>query len=225
MSSKTIPTPYMWSYQPQSGHAAGASQDYSSRMNWLSAGPSMISQVNEINRLRNDILLRQALITQTPRSVQNPRIWPAQHLIQQLPREMTVELPRNTQLEQRMTDSGIQLAGGGVGDLPLWTISTDNINGKGIQLATEFPTASSLRPDGVFQLAGGSRSSFGPTEALLKLQTSSSLPRSGGVGRRQFVAEFVPQVYFNPFSGPPDSFPDEFISNFNYQTSTIAGYD
>ncbi|AQQ73640.1 22K, partial [Harbour porpoise adenovirus 1] len=150
MSSKTIPTPYMWSYQPQSGHAAGASQDYSSRMNWLSAGPSMINRVNEINRLRNDILLRQAVITQTPRSVQNPRVWPAQHLIQQLPRDMTVELPRNTQLEQQMTNSGLQLAGGGTGDLPLFPISTDGLQGTGIQLATETPTASLLRPDGVF---------------------------------------------------------------------------
>ena len=54
--SKEIPTPYMWSYQPQMGLAAGASQDYSTRMNWLSAGPSMISRVNGVRSHRNHIV-------------------------------------------------------------------------------------------------------------------------------------------------------------------------
>lgn len=65
--SKEIPTPYMWSYQPQMGLAAGASQDYSTRMNWLSAGPSMISRVNGVRSHRNQILLEQAAVTSTPR--------------------------------------------------------------------------------------------------------------------------------------------------------------
>ena len=78
--SKDIPTPYVWTYQPQLGQAAGASQDYSTRMNWLSAGPSMIDQVNQIRVERNNILLRQAAATETPRLVRNPPNWPARYL-------------------------------------------------------------------------------------------------------------------------------------------------
>lgn len=82
-----------------------------------------------------------------------------------------------------------------------------------------------LRPDGVFQLGGGGRSSFNPTQAYLTLQQGSSVPRSGGIGAVQFVQEFVPQVYFNPFSGPPDTFPDQFIPNYDIVTNSVDGYD
>ena len=224
MGTKEIPSPYMWSYQPQSGHAAGASQDYSTRLNWLSAGPGMINQVNAINRTRNDILLRQAMLTETPRPVRNPPIWPASHLAQPTPRQMTLELPRDTRAEVNMTNYGLQLAGGGVGDLPLLCIN-DGLCGSGLQLSSERPTASRLRPDGIFQLAGGGRSSFTPNEAFLTLQATSSQPRSGGVGSAQFVAEFVPSVYTNPFSGPPGTYPDQFISNYDIVSDTVRGYD
>ncbi|RDT70886.1 hypothetical protein DW287_08955, partial [Haemophilus influenzae] len=83
--SKDIPTPYMWSYQPQMGLAAGASQDYSTRMNWLSAGPHMISQVNDIRTHRNQILVKQAAITTTPRKNHNPKEWTASLVYQEIP--------------------------------------------------------------------------------------------------------------------------------------------
>lgn len=222
--SKQIPTPYMWSYQPQSGRAAGASVDYSTRMNWLSAGPSMIGQVNDIRHTRNQILIRQALISETPRPVQNPPSWPARLLPQMTQPPTHLHLPRNEILEGRLTDAGMQLAGGGaLAPRDLYALT---VRGRGIQLNEDLPfSASTLRPDGIFQLGGGGRSSFNPTEAYLTLQNSSSLPRSGGIGSDQFVREFVPTVYINPFSGPPGTYPDQFISNYNILTDSVAGYD
>lgn len=221
--SKDIPTPYVWTYQPQLGQAAGASQDYSTRMNWLSAGPSMIDQVNQIRVERNNILLRQAAATETPRLVRNPPNWPARYLYQPMGAPQTVELPRNELLETVMTNSGMQLAGGGRSTCG---IKGAHLSGSGIQLNGELPSASWLRPDGVFQLAGGSRSSFSPgVSTLLRLEPSSSLPRSGGIGSTQFVQEFVPAVYFQPFSGPPGTYPDEFIYNYDIVSDSVDGYD
>lgn len=219
--SKDIPTPYVWTFQPQLGQAAGASQDYSTRMNWLSAGPSMINQVNAIRAERNNMLLAQAAVTETPRLVRNPPNWPAPYLFQPVGTPQTFELPRNELLETAMTNSGMQLAGGGNSG-----IKGAHLAGEGIQLNGEVPSVSWLRPDGVFQLAGGSRSSFSPgVSQLLTLQPASSLPRSGGIGAVQFVHEFVPSVYFQPFSGPPGTYPDEFIYNYDIVSDSVDGYD
>ena len=224
MNGKDIPTPYMWSYQPQSGRAAGASQDYSSRMNWMSAGPSMINHVRDINQNRNDILMTQALMTETPRLVRNPPVWPSDQLFQQMPRQVIFEIPRDNVRELYLSNCGLQLAGGGVGEHLPYCIN-NGLCGSGIQLSSNGPTASQLRADGQFQLAGGSRSSFSPQEAYLTLQDRPSRPRSGGLGAVQFVAEFVPSIYPHPFSGPPGSYPDEFISNYDIVSDSVRGYD
>lgn len=225
--SKEIPTPYVWTFQPQSGHAAGASQDYSTRINWLSAGQSMISKVNGLRELRNQILTQQAAITETPRVVKNPPNWPAQLLPQMWQAPKVIELPRNESLEFSMTNSGVQLAGGGRVYDRGWgqrgCISTAPLGGAGIQLTDEL-SASRLRPDGIFQLGGGGLSSFDPTRQFLTLQSSSSIPRTGGIGSVQFTHEFVPTVYLHPFSGPPGTFPDSFISNYDVVTNSVDGY-
>nr|AAC40820.1 hexon-associated structural protein pVIII precursor [Bovine adenovirus 1] len=220
--SKDIPTPYVWTFQPQLG-GCGASQDYSTRMNWLSAGPSMINQVNSVRADRNRILLRQAAVSETPRLVRNPPTWPAQYLFQPIGAPQTFELPRNESLEVAMSNSGMQLAGGG---RRTKDIKPEDIVGRGLELNSDIPSASFLRPDGVFQLAGGSRSSFNPgLSTLLTVQPASSLPRSGGIGEVQFVHEFVPSVYFQPFSGPPGTYPDEFIYNYDIVSDSVDGYD
>lgn len=229
--SKEIPTPYMWSYQPQMGVAAGAAQDYSSKMNWLSAGPHMISQVNRIRDRRNRILLEQAAITATPRRIMNPPSWPAAQVYQETPAPTTVLLPRDAQAEVRMTNAGAQLAGGSryrgrTCPYSRTGIKTVLIRGRGIQLNDEVVSSpAGLRPDGVFQLGGAGRSSFTSRQAYLTLQSSSSQPRSGGIGPIQFVEEFVPSVYFNPFSGSPGQYPDYFIPNFDAVSESVDGYD
>lgn len=226
--SKVIPTPYVWTFQPQSGHAAGASQDYSTRMNWLSAGPSMIGKVNGIREFRNQLLMKQAAITETPRLVKNPPTWPASLLPQEWQPPKVIELPRNERLDMSMSNSGAQLAGGGrvycSSSAHRGSINRETLSGSGIQLSEDHLSARYLRPDGVFQIAGGGLSSYDPTRQFLTLQASSSQPRSGGIGSVQFVHEFVPTVYLNPFSGPPGSYPDAFISNYDVVTNSVDGY-
>nr|WRQ19857.1 MAG: pVIII protein [unidentified adenovirus] len=223
--SKEIPTPYVWTFQPQMGAAAGASQDYSTRMNWLSAGNKMIQRVNDIRDARNQILVKQAAITETPRSIMNPRIWPAPLIESQIHPPVTVALPDNERLERDMVDHGMQLGGGGrFGRMPLMT----GCSGMGLQLNEQLPIPAPLRlrSDGLFQLAGGARVLPDlSTQQLLALQTSPNVPRSGGIGSWQFVQEFVPSVYLNPYSGQPTTFPDEFISNYDVYTDSVDGYD
>ncbi|AEK98461.1 pVIII [Titi monkey adenovirus ECC-2011] len=226
--SKVIPTPYMWSYQPQMGLAAGASQDYSTRMNWLSAGPSMIARVNGVRDERNQILMKQAAITATPRGTLNPPSWPADLVYQETPPPDTVLLPRDAQAEVQMTNSGAQLAGGGVRFTPYRRpgINTLRFRGRGVQLNDETVSSSlGLRPDGVFQIGGSGLSSFTPRQVYLTLQTASSRPRSGGIGTLQFIEEFVPSVYLNPFSGHPGHYPDDFIPNYDAVSDSVDGYD
>ncbi|AWO77115.1 pVIII [Tree shrew adenovirus 1] len=226
--SKDIPTPYVWTFQPQMGAAAGASQDYGTKMNWLSAGPSMIHRVNNIREARNRILLRQAALTETPRTVMNPPNWPSALLYHDVAPPTSVPLPRNERLEIAMTNHGAQLAGGGHTSLPEG-LKRELLFGSGIQLNEQLPVrpyGAAVRADGTFQLAGGSRSSFNPREELfLKLQSAPSQPRSGGIGSWQFVEEFVPAVYYNPFSGPPGTYPDQFISNYDVVSDSVDGYD
>lgn len=231
MSSKTIPTPYMWSFQPQSGRAAGASQDYSTRINWMGAGPAMINRVYGIRDQQNGILVTQAAITETPRGVMNPPAWPARLLPQVSTAPTTLALPRNELIETALSNSGAQLAGGGGLRLPPPTlppiIGPELMTGGAVQLNERVERYShySPRADGLYQLGGGSRSSFNPLQAFLTIQQGSSVPRSGGIGAEQFVREFVPAVYLNPFSGPPDSFPNQFMPNYNIVTDSVAGYE
>lgn len=226
MSSKTIPTPYVWTYQPQSGRAAGAAQDYSTRLNWMGAGPSMINQVYDIRDKQNQILMTQAAISETPRTIANPPTWPAHLLPQAANSSMTVTLPRNEALEAAMTNSGAQLAGGyRAFPLPPYVNSIKAyppFYGGAVQLHER---TLPLRPDGLFQLGGGSRTPFDLQQGFLTLQQGSSAPRSGGLGPAQFVQEFVPEVYLNPFSGPPETFPNQFMPNYDIVTDSIDGYE
>lgn len=215
--SKEIPTPYVWTFQPQMGATAGASQDYSTRMNWFSAGPDMINDVNNIRDTQNRILMTQSAVTATPRNLIDPRTWPSQLLKQPRVNPTLLEFPRNEVLEQHLTSEGAQIAGGGRTPVPF----------KGATAGAYFSpplTASCLRPDGVFQLGGGGRSSFNPVRADAAFHALPSRPRHGGVGSLQFIEEFAPTVYLNPFAGPPDSYPDQFIAHYNVYSNSVSGY-
>lgn len=241
--SKEIPTPYVWTLQPQVGAAAGASQDYSTRMNWLSAGNKMINRVNSIRDDRNQILVRQAALTETPRSMLNPHNWPASLIQSPVYPPETIRLPDNEFQETIMTNDGMQLAGGATklrgGDMcrAAWcsgypdtddTLKRKQLLGLGLQLNEQLPLPQPyrVRADGVFQLAGGSKFPINALsrQNLLAIQTSPSVPRDGGIGSYQFVQEFVPSVYLNPYSGNPRTYPDEFISNFDAFTNSVDGY-
>lgn len=224
--SKEIPTPYVWTQQPQMGTAAGAAQDYSTRMNWLSAGPNMIRHVNYLRDMRNQLLVRQAALTETPRPVMNPRSWPASLIESPIRPPMTIALPENELLEENMTNEGMQLAGGG--RVPRVRRTRGPLRGQGVQLNEQLPhyPPFRLRADGMFQLAGGARvtPSALSRRHVLAISTAPSVPRSGGIGSWQFVQEFVPTVYINPYSGDPDTYPDEFIPDYDAATGSVDGY-
>lgn len=276
----------MWAFQPQMGTAAGASQDYSTQFNWMSAGPRMVNTIRHIRDEQNQILEAQALLTETPRVLANPPIWPAAALPQFSPPPSILEIPKNHNLEHALTNAGLQIAGGEMpslyakgktdaligsqwkvphrlrtkrnywpikespfrktafvrqrthkavprADLPLFSaspfqvcVSPDSHFGNNDTPFSEcIPTFTGLvRSDGTFQLAGGSAEPL-TGRALIAIQGISTVPRSGGIGSKQFVNEFVPTVYYNPYSGPPNTFPDQFISNFNVVSNSVDGYD
>lgn len=215
--SKEIPTPYVWTYQPQSGTAAGASQDYSTQMNWLSAGNSMIRRVNQVRDVRNGILLRQGAITETERPIANPPSWPAFAIMQPDRPLEELQLPRDEGMERLVSNQGMQIAGGGaVGDKTAFY-------GDGFQMPT-IPRQIGVRSDGLFQLAGGGPAFVTPHRPWLLMQTNSTVPRSGGIGEKQFLQEFPPSVYLYPYSGCPSVFPSQFIHHYDVVTDTVDNY-
>ncbi|QFX65729.1 pVIII [Mastadenovirus porcusquartum] len=217
--AKEIPTPYVWSYQPQMGVAAGASQDYSTQINWLSAGPRMAQTVFALRDQRNRVLTAEAH-GQTPRPVVNPASWPAAALSHEPPPPTLLTLPRNEPTEHAMTDAGYQIAGGAA---PWSGVKTGSFCGRGLQLAE--PPTTAIYPSGLFQLAGGSASSFDHQAArTLLLESAPSVPRYGGIGARQFLKEFTPAVYPQPYSGPPNTFPDYFCFNYDSVSNSVDGY-
>lgn len=213
--SKEIPTPYVWTFQPQSGRAAGASQDYSTQMNWLSAGPGMIQSVNQVRDVRNGILLRQGAVTETPRPIANPSSWPAFALMQPNRPLEGVQLPRDEPMEKLVSNQGMQIAGGGCFE-PLY--------GDGFQMP-DIPRQLGVRSDGIFQLAGGGPAFVTPHRPYLIFETEQAVARYGGVGQRQFLQEFPPSVYLYPFSaGKPGAFPSQFIHHYDVVTDTVDNY-
>lgn len=258
--SKVVPSPYVWTPQPQRGTAAGASQDYSTKMNWLSAGPAMVQRVNGLREARNQILMQQALRDETARPVLNPPVWPAAAIQKSPDPPITLTLPRDEALEEEMTDNGAQLAGGlwpgrnrcarTLGGAGLWTLNraplSRGISGGALSLndntlpslvcsRTAFGGVCSssspapwtaIRPDGTFQLGGTGPPRHPPAYfENLTLSSQPSQPRAGGIGLDQFVTEFIPSVYLNPFSGGPGTFPDQFQANYDIVSESVAGYD
>lgn len=214
--SKEIPTPYVWTFQPQSGRASGASQDYSTQINWLSAGPRMISQVNNLRDARNGILLRQGAITETPRPLANPSTWPSFAIVQPETPVDIMHLPRDEPMERLVSNYGMQIAGGGA--------PTDQFEGCGYQMP-DFPRQASVRADGIFQLGGGGPAFVPPHRPWLGLTTGQNVPRYGGIGQVQFLQEFPPSVYLYPYAGNPDTFPNQFIRHYDVVSDRVNGYN
>lgn len=177
----------------------------------------MIGRVNNIRDARNAILLKQAAITETPRMLPNPPLWKSENIYDMPAEPIIARLPRNPVLENFASNNGLQLAGGGAGQQ---------------QRDFEFPAEDfdywpnqSVRSDGLFQLGGGGDTQYpSPYHALLLSQGSSTLPREGGIGTTQFLSEFQPTVYLNPFSGAPSHYPHQFIFNYDVVDDRIDGY-
>lgn len=215
----TAPSPYMWSFQPQRGTAAGASQDYSTRLNWLSAGPELRQKVLQVNEARNAILMKQQETVPTPRAEPNPPFWPASLIFQPRPTAIALHPPHPNTFDPTVTRHGAQLAGGAW--LPYKKEHPVRYQAP-IQLAEEEPSGSpnAFALAHEVQLAGGSAHA-----SMGSMSGAPRVPRSGGIGSWQFSQEFPPTVYLNPYSGPPSAFPHQFLSNYDSVSHEVNGYD
>lgn len=113
------PTPYIWQYQPETGTAAGARQDYGSVINWLGSDNTMYHRVQQTNRTRNaiDDINEMTVDPTYARSFNN---WDASQL-NQPPGTRYTALTHNpdryTTWDREITTEGAQLAGARPGSL------------------------------------------------------------------------------------------------------------
>nr|WRQ19822.1 MAG: pVIII protein [unidentified adenovirus] len=205
--SRGASTPYVWSYQPQLGSAAGASQDYSTRVNWLAGGLDTYRKIQHLNAIQNAILNKQKLLSETVRPVRNPLIWPAANIILDAPTPSIVKLSRDESAEREITASGAQLTGGS------------------LQLNDHLPKKrNKFLPEGTEQLTGGGiEDVFLPQETTVIFSGASSSPYKGGIGWRQFLNEFVPFAEAYPFL-TSTAFPHDLASNFNTYKNRYDDY-
>ena len=108
-------TPYLWNYEPQSGHVSGATQDYGAVINWLSADPRMFARVRNVNNTRNFLDKYRANVTRHDFAA-NFNNWPAEQVTH---RKSLPYVPANDTSQSynvindfMSTADGAQIAGG-----------------------------------------------------------------------------------------------------------------
>lgn len=206
-------TPYIWTYKPETGTAAGARQDYGSVINWLRASPQLCQRIREVNNFRNYIDKTRSHLSDEMTCYFNA--WPANVVSQ--PEGTPYRPAPNPVLGQHSihdflsTAEGSQIAGG--------LISSPDISGHGANALSSYPTLKYVNVDSPIlsyrhpgqQLQGGSITSKNDN---FLLSEESRVPRSGGLSPLQFLQEFPPIVYNNPFSENMLYFPKEFSPLF-----------
>lgn len=207
-------TPYIWSYQPQTGTAAGATQDYGAVINWLQANPQMYKRIQDVNYRRNAIDKSRDHIGNRMSLYFNK--WPAEDVLQ--PRGTPYVPAADPSINQQSvtdfvnTAEGSQLAGG-----PGNPLQTFDLKGHGNNALTSYPMTIytnllSRRHPG--QMLQGGHVGTVPNQHFL-LYEEASVPRSGGLNPMQFTQEFPPVVYEHPFSENLAYFPKEFSRLFD----------
>lgn len=234
-------TPYVWTYQPETGMTAGAQQDYGGVINWLCADPYMCERIRKVNQTRNDMARLEASNRVVPEGEFNA--W-----LQRPP----IFGPPSGKLEKRRvrsfidtvaTSEGVQLSGAGykLGDgrryrkltrdahpFPInWQVFENGrwqpvpLNGGSANALSSYPTIrrrrdymeNYLHPHGL-QLQGG----MAPTQSNsheLRWEGPSVDLRSG-LTPLSFARAFPPLVYENPFSSlNPLEFPKEFSTLYD----------
>lgn len=196
-------TPYVWKYQPETGYTAGAHQNYNTVINWLHANPQMFARIQHINTARNVMDKFRSDLTRDDIAV-NINNWPAEDLMQppNFPYIPATSKSTSTINDWLATTQGIQLSG------------TSELNGWGSNRLTSYPDIPPIlkyeRPGQQLQGQG-----LFKQENIHLFYESPRLPRSGGLTPQQFVKEFPPVVYNNPFSESMSVFPKEFSPLFN----------
>nr|WMQ77655.1 pVIII [Zoothera dauma adenovirus] len=232
-------TPYIWHYSPETGHTAGASQDYGAVINWISAGPQMYERIRNVNVMRNS--LDSSLAPYRDNIDHNINDWTAADL-DQAPGVPYVPAKLNNidnYKDFMSTANGMQLSGSGLGPpddgrqyrkltrdaLPFpynWQVFDNgrwvNIEGQGTNALSSYPNLQyshliSYRRPG--QQLQGSGFPLSNDQAYRLLHEQPTLPRSGGMTPRQFIQQFPPIVYKKPFSENEMYFPKEFSPLFD----------
>lgn len=205
-------TPYIWKYQPETGYTAGAHQDYGSVINWLNSNPQMFTRIRDVNLQRNNIDKTRGLVTRNDIH-SNINNWSASQLLQ---RQGSPYVPASLNLEaskQDFIDSahGMQLSG----PKPI------DFKGTGSNNLSAYPMVSgNIPPLMLYHRPGQQLQGMGTTSAenFHLMEEVSRLPRSGGLTPTEFLTEFPPIVYNDPFSKSLLYFPKEFDPLFSPNT-------
>lgn len=250
-------TPYKWQFQPETGRAAGARQDYGSVINWFSAQGPLYERIRNVNQARN---LKDEMneLRVNPEMAQSFNQWRPEQIAQPLgtPHIPPPIVGYATVSDLVQTRDGAQLSGpisGGalyspssyqLGDGRQYRkLTRDNHpfphnwmvleNGKWSPIEMDggfsgilkwfpkipdFPAIMKYRRPG--QQLQGTGVGLNPKSYLL-LSEQATVPRSGGMTSNQFMYEFPPVVYNDPFSGSLENFPKEFNPLFDPQTSYL----
>ncbi|URN46038.1 pVIII [Bovine adenovirus 7] len=196
-------TPYIWRYQPETGYTAGAHQNYSAVINWLQANPQMVARIKQVNLVRNDLDKLQANITRQDISA-NVNNWPAKDLYQPLKAPYIPASPNmaTTINDFEATRQGIQLSG------------NQPLKGTGSNALSSYPDIPDILK---YSRVGQQLQGYGTfsKDNIHLFYEGSRQPRKGGLSPVQFINEFPPVVYQNPFSGPLRTFPKEFNPLFS----------
>ncbi|AAK13181.1 pVIII [Bovine atadenovirus D] len=201
-------TPYIWKYQPETGHTAGAHQDYGSVINWLQSNPQMFNRIRDINLQRNNIDQTQGLMTRDDLH-SNINNWPASQVLQRqgfpyVPAKMNLEASKQDFIDSAR---GIQLSGPN----PVFT-------GTGSNNLTSYPMLTeNIPPLMLYHRPGQQLQGMGTIskENFHLLEEVSRVPRSGGLTPTEFLTQFPPIVYRHPFSSSLIYFPKEFDPLFS----------
>ncbi|AWY10554.1 pVIII [Polar bear adenovirus 1] len=191
-----VPTPYIWSYQPQLGIRSGASQDYSTRINWLGAGDQTVTKIRRLNDERNRILMEQSRLTDIP--IYKP---PAMAFFKHL-----------DQVPKKQDNATLSVGIPTTPYFPTLKASGLTLNENSGKLIPALPS------EGTFQLAGGNES-----DDEMLINDRQVLEQS--LDPQRFLRHLAPEIYFHPFSGAPGDFPRQYIFNFNFDKNAVDGYN
>lgn len=227
MSQQPV-TPYIWTYQPETGMTAGAQQDYGSVINWLSADPMMCERIRHVNEARNASVIADYRFSETPLGIFNEwyQVTPPNH---DGPPFFPLKRRRiQAALDAEHTAEGQQLAGAGynLGDGRKYRkLSRDNhpfpINwevyeggrwrpvpmcGAGTNATSTYPTILPVgkRPMEHYRAPAGRQMQGGRVQssrlAAELIQQGPSVDIRSGLTPLAFARACPPLVYAHPFS-------------------------
>lgn len=232
MGMATPVTPYLWTYQPQTGSPAGARQDYGSVPCWFSAAPDLYHRIMALNEERN-------LLDENRAATRSFEVVAANTGTMHVPARDPTQDAKT--LEDKVhTWEGEQLAGGSyqLGDgrryrkltrdnLPFpynWQVFEDGgwkpIRGGSCNALSSYPTVIYADYLDTYHLPGqqvqaplrGAGKHLGDVHLLTE---EATVPRQEGLTPLQFLSRFPPIVYKHPFSGNLAYFPKEFSPLFD----------